>query len=612
MTSRALRRRALATAAVLLVLACAKAGAPPPAVASEDEEPLAPSLFFGTPDSETRKQIDDVIDGGFGDVSKAPRVRLALLSRWGLWSVPSLVTRVETASNVPHAWNSALAIGTLRREIGPSSLLWPAVRPLTKRLDASSAEPYERAFAALALGTFHGPALVRRSSASREGSEEGATAARKALIEAEDSLVRALEDSHMEIATAAALALGKWGGTSAAGKVGRALRTASLASQVTAREALLLALGLLPMAEADAQPMLTATLKSEEAPIRASAALSIACWAVVEAAGEWGGPPPPPGAVLARAKAFEAMLDPVQNVQIRLVDRDGAEATFARGMLARITGRLETWEELYTLATLPSTDPKTAVAAAQALLFAPAQSPVRLRMAEYAGKQDVGRSTKEPVLAAFLVVAAGDGTPAGVRAARSFLKNKGRQPTGRIEYDVRYHAAIGLVRALLAGRLAGEARAEAAEALLEAARGHLPAAPPGGRAFRDELEDLVKPVRDTLATTGALAPTAEETLRRAFVDPDAMLARDPVDVALARLDAMVRTLFGLDSLPKAASGSGPNRVPTKSDQPQRFLLGWMEEQPYFTRLDFRAGRGRVEAPAPLAAVDPATEIRRPK
>jgi hypothetical protein len=601
-TTRRSFSRAVA-ASVLAGAALLSAGASPPSRAADDLEPVPPMLFFPGPDPEARRQMEELADGWFGDVTKAVRARDLLVRRFGLVAVPVLVARVDAGNNVTHVWNAELALGSLRRTIGPAYLLWPAVKPLLRTYSSTSSEPWQRTFAALALGTFHGPDLVRRTVGSHEGSEEGAADTRKALLDAEEALGKGLEDAHTEIAAASALALAKAGGLEAGRKVAARIHGGALATQIEAREALLTAVGLLPVPEVDAQPLLASSLRSEETRVRAAAALAIACWAVGVVANDAAGG----DAVEARAKAFESMLEPSQNVQIRMIDRDGAEATFARGMLARITGRLETWEELYALATLGSTDPKTAVAAAQALLFAPAQSPVRLKMAEHAGKTDVGKSLKEPVLAAFLIVAGSDGTPAGVRACRSYLKNKARQPTGRLDYDVRYHAAVGLVRGFVAGRIAPEARADAADALLEAARGHLVPAPPGGHAFRDVLEDVVKPVKDSLATTGTLPPSAADLLRAAFVDPDGIDGRDAIDVALVRLDAEVRSLFRLDSLPKAASGTGPNRVVTKDDQPQRFLLGWMEESPYFSRLDFRPERGRAPAP-PAPAVEPGMDL----
>src|SRR5205085_10341402 len=125
-------RRPLVTLLLLATALAARAGAPPAAAAGDDEEPLPPVLFFGTPDPETRKQIEDVIDETSGDVSKAPHGRDLLVRRFGLWSAPAVVARIEAANNVPQVWNAALTIGSLRRAVGPSSLLWPAVRPLVK------------------------------------------------------------------------------------------------------------------------------------------------------------------------------------------------------------------------------------------------------------------------------------------------------------------------------------------------------------------------------------------------------------------------------------------------------------------------------------------------
>jgi hypothetical protein len=65
-------------------------------------------------------------------------------------------------------------------------------------------------------------------------------------------------------------------------------------------------------------------------------------------------------------------------------------------------------------------------------------------------------------------------------------------------------------------------------------------------------------------------------------------------VAVARLNGAVVDLYGLRSLPPAVdTGPGGVRIPNKEFQEERFLLGWLERYPYFTRLDLLADRGRV-------------------
>ena len=67
-----------------------------------------------------------------------------------------------------------------------------------------------------------------------------------------------------------------------------------------------------------------------------------------------------------------------------------------------------------------------------------------------------GVDLKPTVLAAFLLLLGSGATPEGVEVCRHYLSNKGLRPKGKPEWDVRYFAAVGLLRALAAGRLADE------------------------------------------------------------------------------------------------------------------------------------------------------------
>ena len=602
-------RSARAGGLALLVLAC---GVGVPRVARGDDlEPTAPLLFFAEPDPEGKKEIEDLIDNWFGDVTKAVEARDILVRRHGLTAVPELVRRVESGANVVQTWNSILTLGTLRRTYGPNQWIWPAVRPLIKVLTSSSGEPHGKMFAALALGAFHGPDSVRRKTDSREGSEEGAQKAQRDLVDAEKALGEALKDAHAEISVAAALALAKWGGTSAGWRVREFVRAGANAGQVEPRMALLLAQGMLPVVfDGEKSDAFHEALRDVETRIRATAALALACVATTEWTASEGKAPAPGAPIVSRALALDADLVFAKNTTLRPADRDGAEAVYARGALAVAAARTDVWEDLFALAIGSDTERETAVAASQALLFAPAQSRVRAAMADQAGRPRAGTALKEAVLAAFLVVAGSDGTPEGVRAAKQYLANQGRAPKGRLEYDVRYHAAIGLVRAFIAGRIAPDARAEAAEALTEAARGHLQASTSGERTFRSVLSDYVKPAKAALAAPdGTLPAETADQLEAVFKEPDALFAHDVVDTTLDRLNDMVITLYGLENLPKAVVlGPDGKRIPSKDDQHLRFLLGWVEHAPYFARIDFRRDRGRLPASPPAPGRDANAEL----
>ena len=301
-----LRRRASRAAGIVASLVVLLATATPRAVRAESEvEPLSPVIFFPEPDAEAREDIERVINTSFADVSKAVEAREILVKRFGLVSVPQLVARLESGSNEPEMWNAALAIGTLRRTYGPSHLLWPAIRPLTKVLKTASGDPWRRVFAALALGEFHGREGARRSPTSREGSEEGARLAGEALVEAEKALAAAMADARAVVGAAAALALGKSGGAGAGGLVLDYVRSVGAAAPPETRLASLLALGLLPGQERD-EGGLGRALQDSDRRVRAKAALAIGCWAVAERAAF--GPAAAGSQAATRAAAYEPLV----------------------------------------------------------------------------------------------------------------------------------------------------------------------------------------------------------------------------------------------------------------------------------------------------------------
>lgn len=565
-----------------------------PGARADDVQPVPPRLFFAEPDDRTRAQIDDVIDKTFGDVTKVVAGRELLLRRFGLWSVPPLVERLRAGQNETIVRNATLALGALRREFGPSPHLWPAVPALTAVLRREGTDPWRRAFAALALGTFYGPETARRGPGSREGTTAGAAVAVEDLAAANAALLRAVGDANAPVSIAASLALGKIGSAALASDRAAQRGAVSLPSVPDARVADLLATGLLPLE--DDRPIAEA-LKDNDRRVRAAGALAAACWAVASLRAE------PTGAVAAdaaeRARALDALLRPDRNALLRDL-KDGAAAVFARGMLALVADRPEPFLEIYETA-LRAGDDDLALACAQALLFAPRPSPVRRRLVELLGRENAGRAYREPLIAAALMVAGSDGSDAGVDACRDYLRDRSRFPHGRVDWDVRYHGVIALARGLRAGRVSPAARPIAAQALVEAGRAGLHDDPKAeGPTLRDAVRDLGRAYVSALGANPEAVPEAAavERIEGAFADPTALTARDPVDVVVDRLNDEVTAIFGLDALPKAASGPIGDRTPSVAGQELRFLLGWLERYPYFTRLDLRADRGRVAAPPP--------------
>jgi hypothetical protein len=585
-------RARLAASVLGGVAALALPGGGRVAGAAPDEQPAPPRIFFAEPDAETRKAIDDLISSSFGDLSKGVAAREVLVRRYGLWSVKPLVERVRAAANETIVRNAMLTLASLRREHGPSPHLWAAVPVLVTTLK-TSAEPWRRAFAALSLGVFYGPQTTHRGPGWRDGTRAEAVAAQTALSDADDALVAALDDSNPEVAAAAALAIGKIGGASVAVKRAALRRAVPPPPAPAARIADLLSLGLLPPNE---DVVLTAALKEGQAQFRAAAALAIACWAVTQVAAGLEGPAA--AAAADRARELDVLLRPGSNVLLRESDVDGAEAAFARGMLALVSGRTETFDELLRLAT-NTTEERTAIACAQALQFAPRESAARASLVDLLTRVNVGKEVEEPVIAAGLVVAGTDAAEKGVEALREYLRDRSREPRARPDgYDVRTFGALALVRSFAAGRVAPRARELAVRALADAAaRGLVP--DEGSReapTFRFLLRETAKHLTDTLGDPDARPSAAALAALEASVhDVHGLAARDPVDVAVLRLNRALHALYGLDSLPPSVVGPGGARDPNKKDQELRTMLGWLERFPYFTRLDLLVERGRVAA-----------------
>ena len=556
------RRRASRAALFAATLALVPAARPSPARA-EDRQPVPPRVFFASPDDITAAEITQLIETSFADVNKAPLAREALVRRFGLWAVPPLLDAIKRDANAAIVWNSILTVGSLRRALGPSQHLWPAIRVLSRVLRGGG-ESYRRVFAALALGEFYGPDLARIGPASREGTAEGAQRAREDLADGQAALAERMLDADPTLQTAATLALGKIGGMDAWSRLASFVDGSPSLAHWQPRVARLLASGLLPGSDRGA---LVAASRDADTRLRAGAALGAALWATGQVHGEGA---ELPATAITRAGELDAAFDRVRNTVLRDGD-DGAEAIYARGALAHVQPvRTDVWNTIWLAATLPGAEGPVAIAATQALLFAPLQSAVRRQMAELIVRPRSGLQREDSVVAGFLMVSGSDGTPLGVRACREFLSNRARDPRGRAEWDARFHAVLGLCRALEAGRIARADRADALEALADAAR-TLVAGEIGARTFKSVFDEVLG--RSVLAQLAAdadqrLGEGARQRLQSAFVDPDVMTASDPIDVVLDRLNDQVWLLFGLDGVRRAASGGGragrASRAPTTS------------------------------------------------
>lgn len=581
--------RLAAWAVLVALLFGGGAAASRSATTDRELEPPPPWIFFPDPDAETAAEISQLVENSFGDINKTALARELLVRRYGLWSVQKLHRVMKEETNESRTWNAALTASALRDRLGNAPQLWPLLDPLADLAD-HSAEPYRRAFAALALGSFHGPAfipppprhpdplIVRRPE-------------RDALRHLEDGIAtlgRLVGDGNPSVEVAAAIALAKSGAPDARALVRAAARlnptTDRDVSSVEARMATLVAVGLLPRDEDDG--LLLPQLRSEETPIRAAAALAVALQALSEPTPAWI---ESPGRILRALNAPD---------KIKLHLQDGAEATFARGALALRAGARPEWRGIFDLAVTPSVEETTKRAAAQCLLFCP-EPWVTDQMLDGIRKAD------EPtVVAAFLLRLAAAATPEAIEACDAYLSNSRTAPKAEPDWDVRFYATLGLLRALASGRVTDRDRRHAIyEALDHAASRGLARGP-----FRERLRDILETEkRGILESETHIVPERHlEALEATFDDEPGLLSRDMRDAVVVRLNDIVPQLFSVNVLRPGEPG---NR--DKSEMPRRFFAQYHDRYPYFSRLDLRADRGRRPWPRMPAGDDPEREVRRP-
>jgi hypothetical protein len=572
----------------LALVAGAVAGRPAGAGEREVLEPRPPWIFFSKPSPQTAAEIEDVVTGTFADLGKVAWGRDLLVFRYGLVSVPRLADEAK-GNNVTLTWNALLTLSALRDRFGPARELWPALEPITGVL-RKGGEPYKKAFAALAIGSFHGSDTIPVSRGAESILDvRGAPSAlaREALATADRVLADVLLDEPVsDVRSAAAFALAKRGGADS-GRGRKALLDPACWQDgfgVEPRQAVILALGLLP-GPGDDDRFLGA-LRHEEVRIRQAAALGIALQAVGEDAPRWATVAP-----LSILRALKA--DPV-----RLHLADGAETVFARGVLALRGNVPGEWDLLYDVARDTNAADEAAAAAAQVLLFDPRPSLAEQAIAALRS----GSVLKDPVVAAFLRIAGASGTEPGIALVRDYLGNRGKLPKGDETWNVRYHAVIGLLRAFVAGGLKDPAlRSEAVQALHTAVKRGLPEG-----LFRTRLESLLDKRRLAFADPKALLPEADLlAMEASFTCPHALLSHDIEDVAVHRLNAMVPPILHIHAR-RSTVGE-----PDKTDQPQRFLRVYLERFPYFRRIEFRTARGLRSVEVMDGDPDPEREVRFP-
>ena len=562
-----------------------------PAQGAEGErelEPAPPWIFFPNPDKLTAIEISELVENSFGDINKTALARDLLVERYGLWSVQKLHFVLKKEANESRTWNAALTAYALRDRLGNAPQFWSLLDPLVQ-LAGHSREPYRRAFAALALGSFHGPSFVPPPpkhvdpGVVRRPEREATRLIERGL----HAIGQLVYDGNPHVEVAACLALGKAGSVGARTHLHAEERLAPSptdhnSSSVETRMATLLAVGLLPQSNDDR--IVIQCLRHEERRIRTAAALAAALQVLAA---------PPPVWVESPGLLLRALA----GVKIKIHQVDGAEATFLRGVLASRAGVRDEWRALFALAVTPSTEEITKYAAAQCLLFCP-EPWIQDRILSH-----VRRRLDPVVMAAFLLLLGESATPDAVDVLRDFLSKSGKTPKGKSAWDVRFFAVIGLLRALGTGKITDLDRRRAIfEALQAGALRGLVKSP-----FRATLRHVLdRESRGILESASYVVPERRVIdLERQFKDAHGLLARDLKDVAVVRLNALVPDMFNVNSLPPGDPGKRD-----KSEMPRRFLATCHARYPYFSRLDLRADRGRRPWPEMPKGDDPEREVRR--
>ncbi|MDA1194980.1 MAG: hypothetical protein O2894_07315 [Planctomycetota bacterium] len=585
---------------VLRLLGCLLLAASLPwargAVAEEpgdrEYEPLARDVVFADPaqgrlDPETDREIRDEIQRAFASLGSVVEARALLVQRYGLVCVPALADVLHAANNVPEVWNTLLTVGALRDQEGPAFELSPILRPLVKVLQ-STGDPHTNGMAALALGCFHYH-QAELPERYREGRDEYVAVpgvavqwrrGAEALLEGRRELARQLEDPSAFTRIAATFALAKMGGREAAREF---LSHDAPAANPEPRRARLLARAFLAADDAKAFERVLWGVESKAAQTneRASAALAVAVATLQEIPPDW-------------AVDTERVLRHLRGTGTGLPE-ERAERIFAEGACAWLNQDSDAWRALWDEAVRASAEDLVATAAAQILVHCP-DAEIGERMLRAATGSS--RALKPSVLSLVLLRTGESGQSDGLASLAEWLRVKSKRPAPDVRWDPRWYAAIGLLRALHAGRIKPQPERQlVVDALRKAAGGTLDK----DAGLRAVLSGLLEVHGDRLvnAEEGALYRLPRPEVDRAeasFVCRYGLLTADPVDACVLRLNAMVADIFGLENIPPWKAGGEGNR----EGQPQRFLKRYLEAYPYFSRLEFRTERGRRPAPA-LAA-----------
>lgn len=586
-----------------LVLACVLGSLgllrPEGAFAEErDLEPLPREVVFTDPgegkpalDSPTDIEIRTLIDNAYASLGTVAPARALIVERYGLVAVPALRDILAANNNVTKVWNAALTVGALRDVEGSAIELLPALKPLVKVL-GSSGDAHTNAMAALALGSFHyhqGELPARYAEADPRGEvmpgiAQSRRRAAEAMKDGRRLLASNLDHPLFFFRIAVNFAMAKMGGTEVAEDF--------FATDPEFPNPELLRANLLTAAFLGAQDakrfqkhLLGVEAKAAQTNVEASAALALAVAMLQEDAPDW----------TREARSIQRHL---RGIGVALPEAH-AERVFALGVCAHRNQANAAWNDVWEAATRSSIDQGVASAAAQILMHCTVPE-VEARMIDLL--VNPGRTPHEPVLAMALLRGGASGNADALPKVMEWLRNKARRPASNDRWDPRWYAVVGLLRALHEGRIKPKAeRAQVLDALRRAAGGRLPT----GRAVPGTLHKdtaIRRVLRATLDVHGAKLAAADasalyllprEELSRvegSFTCPHGLLARDVTDACVDRVNAMVADIFGLKNLPAWKQGADNKYMP------QRFLRRHVEAHPYFSRLEFRAERGRRDRP----------------
>jgi hypothetical protein len=558
----------------LLLLPAMAAGAE-----ERDLQPVPPPILFPDPavlDPQTAEDIAHDVAISFADLNRVGPCRQRLVRRFGLVSVPHLVRILsEESSSRTQWWNAALSLGALRDIHGPAlELQRDALRAIALRLGGQH-EEWTRITSALALGCWPWTEVLPEDRTPTDATIVQPARVRdealRYLDAGREALVGLAADASPTASTAGLLALAKSGGPQARAAVA-AIDPGSYAP-VEPRRAALLARGVLGVADGD---VFLAQLQPEvQKVVVAAAALGLALAFVRDE----------PVDLDAHLDRLEVAL---QGVDARGQAIEMAEALFARGMIARHRGRTDAFARAtFDKLLLPtSTEADVARAGIQALLFMQGRNDY-VDAACTAAAANPPRELRPGVLAFLLFRAGLAAEPEGLKSCCDWLGQRSKRPVPGADDDPRPFAAVALLRALERGRLVTpEARDMAVRALERAAAVVLPKGP-----LRDALAQLVE--QHGAALRGPAFPPAALPSVAAFsalvVDRHGLLLEDERDVAVLRLNEMVWSIYRLP--PPAATGDDRVRF-----QGERYLHRYLEDFPYFRRIDLLERRGRRARP----------------